>query len=145
MKFDFSNLEMGSTSTVWLDLPEVSPRARVQLRPATDANPAYFNAMMKRSGRQSRNMVRAERFTAEELGRIRDDDRFLFPRYVVVGWDGIEDLDTKSDVPFSRQACEEFLNALHDWVFDLIRNAASTPERFMPDGEGPDPETISGN
>lgn len=145
MAFDFSKLEVGQAS-VWLEMPEVTPRAKILLKPATTSNPAYFNAMLRKGGRRMRQIVRTDRVTTEELDLNRDQDRELFPRYVIMGWEGIEEEDGKL-VPFSRERCEEFCNKLPDWLFDRIRNFAATPEHFLPEGEdpAPDPEELLPN
>jgi hypothetical protein len=143
-QFDFSKLEV-TQQTIWVELPEVAPKARVCVRTATEANPHYFNAMMKRSGMRARRMVRTDRISIEDAQQNRSEDRELFPRYVLVNWDGITDKAGKP-VPFAEDAVREFCAKLPDWLFDRVRNAAATPERFLPEGEDvPDAGKIAGN
>ncbi len=138
-------LEVAPTS--WLALPEVAPSARVLLAPATEANSAFYNAMLKRSGKRVRAMAArgSDQITAGDVRANRADDRALFPLSVLKGWDGIED-DAGNAVPFSQEAAVEFVEALPDWIFDRIRNHAATPERFVAVGEElPDPAELAGN
>lgn len=138
-------LEVRREALATVELPELAPKAQVIVRPATEANPLYFNAMMKRAGSRARRMVRTERITLEDAEQNRQEDRELFPRYVLVGWSGV--LDSKNQpVPFNEDTAKEFCKALPSWLFDRIRNTAATPERFLDDGEPvPDPGTLAGN
>ena len=143
--FNFEKLEV-SQATTWLDLPEVAPGARVCLKPATEANPAYFNAMMRRSAGRARKMIRTDRVTTEDTAANRLEDRELFPVFVFVTWEGIPDTENRP-VPFNRDNVKEFCAKLPDWLFDRIRNHASTPERFLPEDVDPEPDTedLAGN
>lgn len=146
MTFDFSKLEVPQERTTWVELPEVAPKARVRVRPATEANPLYFNNMLRRSGARARRIVRTDRITAEDAAQNRQEDRELFPRYVLTGWDGIVDTGGKP-VEFNADTAKEFCVKLPDWLFDRIRNVAATPERFLNEDaeENPDPEELAGN
>lgn len=141
-----SKLDVLPGATTFVDLPEVTPKARIICKPATEANQAYFNAMMKRSGARARRMVRTDRITVEDAQQNREEDRELFPRYVLVGWEGILDKDNQP-VPFSADHAKQFCAKLPDWLFDRIRNAAATPERFVPEGgeDRPDAKALAGN
>lgn len=130
-------------ATSWIDLPEVAPDARLMLRPAGEANPAYFNAMLKRSGKRLRNISRTDIVSPADLAQNRADDRELFALHVVVGWEGVLD-DQDQPVQFSRENAKEFLEQLPDWVFDRVRNHAATPERFVQESL-PDPKVLVGN
>lgn len=142
----FKNLQKKldvAEATSWIDLPEISPGARLQLRPAGESNPPYYNAMLRRSGKRARQMVKTDTIDAEMLRLNREDDRELFPLHVVVGWEGIVD-DKDTPVPFSREDCAELLQALPNWTFDKVRHHAATPERFLTESD-PDAEELSGN
>jgi hypothetical protein len=135
-------LEVKHGATIWVDLPEVAPKARVQIKAAGETNPPYFNAMLKVAGARARRIARTDRISAEDAAQNRAEDRQLFPRYVLVGWEGILDTDNKP-VPFSQDHARSFCDALPDWLFDRVRNAAATPERFVPEGEdAPDGATL---
>lgn len=140
-----SKLEVRREAQTTVELPELSPKARVHVKPATEANPLYFNAMLKRTGARARRMVRTDRITQEDAEQNRAEDRELFPRYILAGWDDILDQDNQP-VPFNADTAKEFCAKLPAWLFDRIRNAAATPERFLADCDAaPDPQAIAGN
>lgn len=133
-------------ATAWFDMPELSPNARLCLRPATEANPAYFNNMLKRSATRARKIVRLDRVTAEDAEQNRKEDRELYPRHVIVNWDGVLDQEGKP-VPFTADNVKEFCAKVPAWLFDRVRNFAATPERFLPEDAEPDPDPseLAGN
>lgn len=98
------------------------------VRPATEVNKPYFNALLKRSARAAR-MARAGKIDAATLARNRDEDRQLYPELVVYGWKDVIGDDGKA-VAFTRDDCAEFLGALDDWVFDDVRNFCGDPVSF---------------
>lgn len=143
--FNFDHLEVGQ-ATAWFEMPEVSPKARICVRPATEANPAYYNAMLRRSGARVRRLQRTETITAADTDQNRSEDRELYPRFVLLNWEGILDKDN-NPVPFTADRAREFCAKLPAWLFDRLRNFAATPERFVPEGSVPTPDghTLAGN
>jgi hypothetical protein len=136
----------------WLDMPELGPKARILLAPATEANPNYYNAMLKMSGKRARRMVRTDRLTADDAQQSRDEDRELYPLFVIRGWENFEgdeadDLDENGHVPYSRQNAQILCKEMPSHMMDRLRNEASTPERFYPDDEivPPDHEELAKN
>lgn len=140
----------------WVDMPELGPKARVLVKPATEANPGYYNAMLAMSGKRVRQMVRSDKITAEDAALNRDDDRKLYPRYVLAGFDCVEgdpetaqegELDAEGHVIFTRNSATKLCEILHDHLMDRLRNHAATPERFYgEDSEAPpDAEELAGN
>jgi len=130
----------------WMDLPEMSPTARLLLKPAGESNSPYYNAMLRRSARRARHLARTDQVQAEDLAQSRNDDRDLFPQHVIAGWEGLED-DAGQLVPYSAEAAQALCKELPDWLFDRVRNHAQTPERFLALGEDPPPDSraIAGN
>jgi len=133
-------------ATSWIDLPEVTPEARILLKHAGETNTHYYNAMLRRSGKRARKMVRTDAVDAEMLAKNRDEDRDLFPKFVFAGWEGIQDVEG-NPVPFSRKSAAEFCAKCPGWIFDRIRNHAATPERFLPveEEDGPDVDELAKN
>lgn len=136
----------------WCDMPELGKRARILLKPATDANPAYYNAMLKKSGKRVRALVKSDEITAEDAALNRDDDRELYPQFVIAGWEfvegeaGTDGVDDDGHVIFNRKHAAQLCEQLPNHLMDRLRNHASTPERFYGPGEAPpDPEELSGN
>jgi hypothetical protein len=144
--------EFAPDGTAWLPMPELGRKARLQLRPATEANRPYYNAMLKMAGKRVRTLIRG-RVSPEDLAQNRDEDRRLYPKYVLVGWEHVETRedrergwDEKEFVEFSAKGAAELCEKLPDHLFDRIRNFAATPEEFYPEDElPPDPEDLSGN
>lgn len=103
------------------------------LRPATEANKPYFNQVLKRSKRRV-NAVRRGNLDAKMLAEGREEDRELFPKYVIADWEGVTDKDGV-EVPFSIDNCADFVrggsDGMPDWMFDEIRNFASDIPNFI--------------
>jgi hypothetical protein len=127
-------------------MPELGDKARVAVKPASEANLSYFNAMLRRSANRARRIARMDRITAEDAAANRADDRDLYPRHVLVNWEGVCDT-SNAPVPFNEDNTREFCEKLPDWLFDRIRNVATTPERFLKhhDDVDPNPEELAGN
>lgn len=136
--FDFKALEVRDAMS-WMDLPEISPNARLLLKPGDDSNPAYYDAMLRKSGTRKRLIARRQEVSAEDIAQNRADDRELYPMRVMAGWEGVEDTEGNA-VPFSRDACAEFCSKLPGWIFDRVRNYAATPEQFLAEDEIPLPD-----
>jgi len=144
-----------SRATSWLDMPELGKNARIRLKPATEANPPYQNAMLKLSGKRLRQMARTDEITGEDAELNREDDRKLFPLHIVDGWEGIDgepstakpgELDDKDFVVFTKKASTKLCSILPPHLFDRIRNHASTSERFYGDEPAPpDPVELAKN
>lgn len=150
----FKNLDKFNISNAmaWLDMPELGAKARILLAPATDANPAYYNAMLKMSGKRVRRLAKTDNITAEDAQQSRDEDRVLYPLFVIKGWECFEgedaaDLDVDGHVPFSRANAQKLCEEMPSHMMDRARNEASTPERFYPEDEivAPDADDLAEN
>ena len=80
----------------------------LQVAPATQANREYFNAALA-AARDKANVGR--KVTVASLADDRITRAKLYARHVVKGWSGVKDA-TGALVPFSPEACEEFLEEL---------------------------------
>lgn len=112
----------------------------LRMRCAGHSNPAYFNAVSKmnaQSGAKRRTLQ--SRVDSETAARNRRQDRILFPQHVIVGWEGIYD-EHGQDVPYSTEACKEFLASIPDWMMDDIRGFAAGAENFLADEDPTDDE-----
>ncbi len=144
--------EVGQAKS-WLEMPELGDRARLLLSPATESNKPYYNAMLKLSGKRARTMARHGKMSVADLQKNRDEDRILYPKYVISGWEFVEteeDVDLPKEekvyVEFSLDMARELCRALPAHLFDRIRNHAATPEQFYPDDEiPPDAEELAEN
>ncbi len=133
-KFNISN------AMAWLDMPELGPKARILLSPATEANPNYYNAMLKMSGKRVRRLAKTDKITADDAQQSRDEDRELYPLFVIKNWEFFEgdeaaDIDENGHVPFSRGNAQKLCKEMPSHMMDRLRNEASTPERFYPEDE----------
>ena len=141
-KFDFSNVRsqaIQTDRTAIFTFWRVQGNPRLTVRPATEDNPSYMRAILKGSREQMRRL-RSSDLTPEMLEENREKDRRLFPKYVVVDWDGVFDAKGKP-VKFSQEACAEFLAALPRDLFNELRDFCSMPDSFRAepdeDGDGP--------
>lgn len=99
------------------------------LKPATEANKGYFNVLLKRAGKSARK-VRAGSINSGLVEENRDEDRDLYPKFIVVGWKDVLDVNGV-EVDFNLEDCIKFLAQLPNWVFDDIRNFAGDPSNFI--------------
>ncbi len=145
MTFDFSHfqqLEVSSDSTAECCLIELEGEPTLMVRPANESNPAYMNARLRMAGQgKGFRKLKKVAIDTKELNKLRQDDRELFPEHVIIGWKNVCD-SNKEEVPFSLEACTAFVNALPDWIFDIVRGVAVPPESFV---ETIDSEEKAGN
>jgi len=151
---DLSRFDI-TQAMAWVDMPELGDKARILIKPATEANPAYYNAMLALSGKRVRQMVKTDKMTAEDAALNRDDDRGLFPRYVIVKWENVESenepgsegVDDDGHVIYNRGVAQQLCDELPSQLMDKLRNTASTPERFYADDQiaPPDAQELAGN
>jgi len=75
--------------------------------PATQANREFFNAALA-AAREKANPGR--KATVSSLADDRETLAKLYAKHVVRGWSGVR--DASGEVPFTADACEEFLREL---------------------------------
>ena len=127
--------------TKWLDLPAITDKARLLLSPASESNNSYYNGVLKFAASRSRQQLPAHVAERNEMNQNRSDDRVLYPKYIVKGWEGIID-DQKVDVPFSQEVCLELFDVLPDWIVDQVRVFCMTSANFL-DQEVPSDEAVA--
>lgn len=113
------------------------------VRPATEANKPFFNAVMKRS-KTSIRRLRAGKFDAATLAAHREEDRELYPQHIITGWGKVVDDDGKL-VEFSQEKCAEFITQLPNWIFDELREFCGNPSNHVRGDDVPSEEELSGN
>jgi len=99
-----------------------------QVRPATESNKPYFNAMLKRSRKMAR-VIASGNINAAHLDQNRDNDRDLFPKHVIVGWKNVVD-NEGNPVEFTQENATDYLSKLPNWILDDLRNFVATPTNF---------------
>jgi len=136
-------------ATAWLDIPELGEDARIEMRQASEQNSGYYNALLRTTGKRIRRM--AVRIDPADAARNRSEDRALFPRHVIVNWEGVESEKHTPENPdyieYSRELAAELCKKLPSHLFDRLRAFAGTPEEFYPDETDipPDPEELAKN
>lgn len=101
-------------------------------RYAGEANRPYYNALLKRQAKRvqaTQAALRANAVTPEMIALNRDDDRELFPRFVLTGWENVCDAKGKP-VAFSEENARDFLEALPNEDFDEVRGFFSNRSQF---------------
>lgn len=120
----------------WFTLP-IDGDPRLELKHAGQANRNYTNAVVKANAKSG--AMRRGRVDANLLAENLQLDRDLFPKYVITGWDGIQDGDGEL-VPYTQQACADLLNALPDWIVQELSGFAARASNFIPDDMPTDDE-----
>lgn len=134
MSFDFSNVAKQSvqrTATSLFTFYRLEGQPTLEVKPATEANPAYMRAMLKGSREQVRRLSGGD-LSPEVLEENRAKDRKLFPEHVVVGWPKAPLDASGKAVAFSKDACAAFLAAVPYDMFNDLRNHCSTNDNFRP-------------
>lgn len=152
-EFDYlDNFQTGQAMS-WLEMPELGEEAAILLRPASQSNPAYYNALLRTSGKRARQLAKKTMLTVADLEKNRLEDRQLFPLYIIQDWRNVEKTsdrgkpkDQKEYVPFTQDAAKELCQKLPPHLFDRIRDHAATDENFYPEDKiAPDADVLSGN
>ena len=100
----------------------------LMVKPATEANKPFARAQLLRSNKRIKS-TGGRGVSLETIEGSRDDDRELYPRFVITGWGNVFDT-SKKEITFSVRECEEFLTALPNWIFDGLRSYCTNPQNF---------------
>lgn len=140
---DFSHLRkhIGAEKTATYTFYDLEGEPTVSVRPATEENKDYHNALMRRQLSRSRKSAR--RITVDDLMRVRKDDIELYAQHIVKGWEGIVDAAGKA-VAFSEATCKEFLTAIPTEILDDLRGFCADRHSFL-DGADADGEALGKN
>ncbi len=132
---DFSHLgqlEVSTDKTAKFVLHQITVNGLTPtliVAPATEANKSYFNALLKRASKSAR-AIRAGTVNAGMLDESREEDRALYSKHVIKGWEDMVDGKTGKVTDFSVTECEAFLAQLPNWLFDEIRQFCGNPASF---------------
>jgi len=94
-----------------------------------ETNKPYFNELLKTAADKAK-MIQAGKVNTGMLAENREQDRALYPQFVLTGWKDVCDAEGEI-VAFTKQGCVDFLGALPDHVFDDVRNFFGNPANFM--------------
>lgn len=129
IKYEITEIRMGDNKTPFL-----------MVQPATEANKPFARAQLARSNKRVRAAA-GRGVSLETIEGTRDDDRELYPRFVVTGWGNVFDTD-KEPVEFSVKSCQEFLTALPNHILDNVRSFCTNPSNFMAITDPADDEAL---
>jgi hypothetical protein len=110
--------------------------------PATDVNKPYFNVLLKRSGKTAKQLKAGAQVSTDMLEDSREEDKALYPKYVIKDWRDMVDAETGKDIPFSVADCVKFIEALPNWLFDNMVKYCTEPSNFV---DVMDVDTKAGN
>jgi len=151
--FDYVTEFDPGRAMAWVDMPELGEEAQILVRPATQSNKPYYNAMLRTSGKRARQLAKRGTISVADLEKNRLEDRDLFPKFVIADWRHVEKgsdrgkpKEDKEYVAFNRDAAKALCKKLPAHLFDRLRDHAATEENFYPDDKlPPDPEELAGN
>lgn len=126
------NLQIQDGHTVEYTFWEIAGEPFLNVRPAGEANKNFFNALLKKNKQSARRSRKAKSVTTETLADARREDIDLFVQYIISGWGRVENMDGEL-VPFSRESCAEFLNAIPGDMFDSLRIFCLNMDNFRED------------
>lgn len=152
---NMKRLDVEQGSADWYEVDELiyddgtSPRLRC-LQAGT-YNKGYMNAKL-RGGQSPLKLLKRQTRDLSTANRERNRlEKELFSEHVVIGWENVRD-DDDQKVPFSADACAEFLQAMPDWMFDSLYTFAANPANFTREAielrsvtEGNSPSASSGS
>lgn len=130
-------LELTPAATALYTFPNIDGAPQVLVKPATEVNKQYFNALLKRARKNARANP-----TVGMIAENRSEDRELYALHIITGWDRMDEIT--DDDTFNLQNCKDFLAALPDYEFDGLREFCSNPANFI-EGESIDKETTAKN
>lgn len=132
-KFEhFKKLSTEMQDTKEYTFYEIEGHPTLIVSPATESNKKYYNAalrMARTGGVRSRNSV-----TVKTLAQTREQERDLYPKYIVKDWKDVTDVDGKV-VEFNEEDCRGFINALPLELFDELRFFCGDFKNFAEEDE----------
>jgi len=111
-------VENGATAKFPFALIEGNPSLTV--RPATDVNVPFFNAILSRDKSAEREIAKGSDVTDEQMNAVRLKDIDLFVEFIVIDWENVLDSKGKK-VKFTQDNCREFLLAIPVDMFNQLR------------------------
>ena len=138
--FEYLKARDISGNTKWLEVPAITPGAKLEVRPANESNNDYYNGSLKLAASRARTVLPAHVAEKTEVLQNRQDDRVLYPRHIVVGWDGVVD-ENNNPVEFTPEHVAELFDVLPDLIVDFVRVYCMTPTNFLTE-EQPSAEAV---
>ena len=135
------SLETSSKTTVEYEIIEITLSGKIPVltvRPATSNNKLYMNSILHRAVKMARRIKKGHH-SVEMLDELRESDRLLYSKYIIIGWRNVVD-DDGTAITFSQPNCQEFMSALPGWIFDELRVFCGETSNFV---NHQDPEDIN--
>lgn len=117
-------LELTAAATAVYVFTNIDGAPQVTVKPSTEINKPYYNALLKRIRKNQRANP-----TVNIIAENREEDRQLFVQHIIVGWDNMKEIT--DDTTFNKENCKDFLDALPDYEFDGLREFCSNPANFV--------------
>ena len=142
MSSDFSNLKklsISRDSTSRFVLSDLEGAPVLIVRPATEENGGYFEAVASQTTKTLRRLRSGA--GAKMLKENRKLDRGLYPVHIITTWENVCDTEG-AEVDYSREDCKAFIQALPGWIFDKLRNFCGEQANFLPEEDEPDGDAL---
>ena len=151
---DFSHLDklqVRKENTAEYEMFEIETAPNLIVRCTSD-NQEYQTGIrakrqeIQRQINKSKGKKRARTRAGDRIFELlRGPDRETYPGTVVIGWTTNKDAEG-NEVEYSDEACEDFLKALPDWLFDGLRVFCIDANNFMDiPMSADDEEDLAGN
>lgn len=135
---DFTHLKTSKKDAVEFVIYDVPGEPALLVKHSGESNKPYFNEKLKVA---EKHRQRRSKLSVEMIRELRERDRDLFPKFIVVGWRNVFDVNG-APVAFSREDCEAFLRAMDDDLFDDLRAFTDNASNFR---DAVDTQTAAGN
>lgn len=117
----------------WLDLKPAMSMNKGYRNAKMILNDQYIKAWEAKMKADGRKVEEIEISKGDVVDQERAIERALWPEHVIVGWGNMTDSEG-NEVPFSIENAKEFIDALPEEHFDLMRMFASNYEAFKSKG-----------
>ncbi len=122
------SLHISKDATAKFPFEQIEGSPTLHVRPATDANKDFFNAILKADKSEARELAEGD-ITDERVEVVRAKDAAIFVEHIVDGWEGVLD-DKGVAVPFTKEDCLDFLLAIPADMFNHLRMFCMNANNF---------------
>jgi hypothetical protein len=142
---NFSALRIKEDTTAEFVFDEIEGEPTLTCRPATQENEDFFNAVLAKNKTAKRKKSKSGTVpTAQLLKEARASDIEVFVDFIIVSWVNVLDAKGKA-VPFSKEDCVLFLQAIPNDMFDSLRVFCLDIANFRPTMDEEELSDLSGN
>ena len=124
-------LQVKRGATADYELVEVPGNPIFTMVHAGESNRGYYNSIVTQSAKQQRK-TRSGHVDEDLVPENREHDRYLFPMFVIQGWDKKPPVDAQGKpLEFNHKNCSAYINRLPDYIFDPMRAFAAFAPNFI--------------